>query len=260
MGLLEQMSSWFTASQQPPQVQPGAQTNTTLPAGTQTANKSDGNTPGIPAAPAGEKDPLANFASLWKIDDKDKSSAPSLTPNIAIDPTKLAEIAGKMDFTQGLPQELVAKAAGGDGASMIQVMNMMNQAAFSRGLQAAGQLTTNAFTSHDSVLINHTIPNSVQAINSRAEVGSVNSVLANPAVAPMADMVREHVTRTNPNATPAQIAEHVNNMFTTLSSEFLKQAGVNVDLTAKTKPVNMNTQQPNKVSDWVNWLDTPVAQ
>lgn len=256
-GLLELMSNFMGGSNQQ-QPQPGAVTNPAIP-GAASANKSDGSVPGIPAAPQGPADPLANYAELWKIDDKQKAGPPSLTPNLALDPNKLAEIAAKMDFTQGLPPELVQKAASGDGASMIQIMNQMSQSAFMRGLQAASQMTTNAFDKHGEVLLNHTIPQSVTAINSRSEVSGINKVLSNPAVAPMVEMVRAQVTQQNPNASPAEIASHVNNLFTGMSAEFLKASGVNVDMNSKTGASGngLAAQNPSKVDDWVNWFQGP---
>lgn len=234
---------------------PGAAANPTIP-NNANANKSDGSVAAIPAAPANsEQSPLANFEKMWEVKPEGKGNeTPSLIPRLNMDPTKLSQAVSQLDFTKTIPQELMAKAmAGNDPASLIGVINLASQAAFQHGIQATGKMIEESFGQQANTLMNHTLPSTMQSFSNKAAVASAAPIMNNPAVAPLANLVREQFTLHNPLATSAEVAGHVTKYFDALGQEFLKASGYAVTQAPVANANSVSGFTRNGESDFSKW-------
>lgn len=215
--------------------------------------------PGDPVAfkaaptPGETKSPLEPYANLWNnVVQDNKNAPPSLVPQFNIDQAKLAETVGKMDFTQGISQELLSKAmSGSDPASLVAVMNNMVQAAYVQGLNTQTGLVKEAFTRHADTLTNHILPTTVQGIVRQAST-TMPDYMASPAIAPLVGAINEMFARQHPNATPAQIADHTKGYLKTLGMEVLKNEGMVVSAPSKAQIPGLGNQPE---VDWSAWLN-----
>lgn len=168
------------------QQQPGQQTN-----------------PGAPGA----NSQLEEFSSLWHTDPQKAATAnadPWADPLFQVDPAKMRQAAGQIDFMSQVPQELVQKVmAGNDPHATIQLINAVGQAALATAMQVTtstaeqvgskvGQrFKTSMPKEFKNFQINHTPPK--------------NPALSNPAIQPLLNMVKQQVKMNNPDFSPDQV-------------------------------------------------------
>lgn len=81
-------------------------------------------------------DPTEIYSKMWE-NNTDKTEAPRLR----IDGKILDEVSSKMDFMQGIPQELMQKATNGDVQSLIQMMGMVAQRSYRASVEHGSALT-----------------------------------------------------------------------------------------------------------------------
>ena len=247
MNLFRNFTGSAPAANQTP---PGAAANPTIP-NTNNANKSDGSFPAIPAATKNSAEsPLAGFATLWQINNEGKGTeAPSLIPKFNMDPTKLSENVSKMDFLSAVPQDIMQKVmAGNDPTALLTVINTVGQQAFQRGMEINTRMMEKAFGAQADTLLSHTLPTSIKEHTTRTAVLDMTPVMQNPAVAPIADIIRQQFVQQNPTANATEIATAVNSYFQALGGEVLKSSGYQVQLMDKNAPA------APKTTDWDTWL------
>lgn len=179
----------------------------------------------IPAAaviPAEPKGPLSAYESTW-IPNKDVKEIPNPGDMFNnIDPAKIAEAAGKIDFTSVATAEQLQKIQGGGAdamATMMAVMNTVAQSAYARSAVATTKIVQAALTqaseSNDARL-----PSLIKKHSVNEGLLSKNPLMANPAVAPLVQALQETLVRKNPGATSAEIQEQINGYFVGLSTAF----------------------------------------
>lgn len=232
----------------------GAAVNPTIP--NNNTLKSDGSLTAIPASPDNAKQsPLDGFTKLWetKTADGADSPEPSLIPRLNIDPAKLSQTVAGLDFTKGIPQELLSKALSGDHASMIAAINSAVQQSFQYGVQSSARMIEEAFTSQSNTLLTHTLPNTVRNLNASAVVADSSPIMNNPAVAPLVKVVQSQFAANNPTATAAEISQHVTAYFDAMGQEFLKAGGYTV-LSPEQVAAKNNTPGRRQETNWETFL------
>jgi hypothetical protein len=220
-----------------------------------------GNTNTINAAPAQESQAIDPLANLWQTDPtKQASNAPL---KFDLDPTKLAELAGKLDYTQVVTPELRAKIeVGGPEATsaMLSAMNAMSQVAYQQNAQA----TTNLI----QAAVDAATVKTLQAVDKRLGQTAINGfvqefnpALNDPKFATLVNATRDQILMQFPNATPTQLTEMVSNYFNDLGIAANPQLAAlhKQQQTQQPGMLNQQTAQPDQGIDWLQYAQTNVA-
>lgn len=184
-----------------------AANNTTIPPGA-----------GEPAA----KTPLADFADIWKTDPNAKPVNTNVLPNL--DVKKIQEAAAKLNFTNNIPAELTArvKAGGEDGmAAMMEAVNIAAQNGFTVSTQAATRLIEEGAKAQQKTVA-QLVAEEIKKQSVNNALQQENPLLSNPAVAPLVETTRNQFLVKYPNATDAQVKEHITNYLNGLRDVLLE--------------------------------------
>lgn len=144
------------------------------------------------------------------------NASPDQAPIFAIDGKTLNEVAATMDFTAGIPKEVMEKAMTGDVASMMEVIQYSGRGAYKAALDHQSKLT-DAHLNQRSIHDDKKIDRSVKA-------GLVNNSLASvanyshPVAKAELNRVATAYQRDNPDASPQQVAEAAHKYITDLAS------------------------------------------
>lgn len=164
--------------------------------------------------------PLDAFKSLWQDDPtkQTQNADPFSSPLFNMDPGKVNEAIGQIDFVQQLNPELVQKAMSGqDPQAFLQVINEVGRKALATAVQLstataeqAGQKIGQRF--------NTAIPERFRDLQIKSQTPN-NPLLSNPSVAPMLDAVRQRLKTQNPDWSPAQIQKQAEEYFSAFAAE-----------------------------------------
>jgi len=169
------------------------------------------------AMPEGTPDsPLDAYKSLWDTPPTDPNTPPA-TP-AALDPTKLAEIVNKADFSQNITPEMrSAIEAGGEGATaaLMQALNGTAQQVMIQSTLASNKMIEQQVAAAVAKT-QASLPEMVRTQTLNTNIIESNPVLSNPAIAPIVQAVQAQVALQNPNATPAELASLVQNTVTVM--------------------------------------------
>lgn len=220
----------------PPQNTPvTAVSSRTDPNGTVPANAS--------ADPATLQTPLDKFNDLFKID-PNANPQNSNTPIFNIDPQKMMEAAGKVNFAQVVtPESLQAIQGGGEAAAtaFAEALNKVAQQVYAQSAIASTQLIEKAL---GKARENFTaeIPSLIKAQNLTESLRNENPAFAHPAAQPVVSMIQENLRLKNPNATVQELQDLTRQYFNTLGAAFAQQ------------PIATSTQSKSDEIDWENFL------
>lgn len=171
--------------------------------------------------PKADVSPLDTFKDIWQ--------TPTNTPTDSdgsvysqVDPQKLMESAGKVDFAKAVtPEQLKAIATGGEGAvaAFAAAMNKVAQSVYAQSAFATTKIVDQALqkqqTSFDARL-----PSLVKKLSVNENLQDQNPLLSNPALTPLVSALSEQLVRKNPNATSSEIQSQVNDYFAALGTSF----------------------------------------
>lgn len=168
-----------------------------------------------PAADPNKKDdvddsPAARLAEAWKMAPVDPSKAGAAGPRPYfgnVDPAKIAAAAKSMNFMSGVDPALVEKAKGGDADAFMAVVNASNQNAFQTAMLAIPGIIEPVLQQAEHRQ-NERAPALFQQLQLRSARAS-DPVLQNPAVAPVVEALKTTIASQNPQATPDQVMELV---------------------------------------------------
>lgn len=210
-GIMGNIANMFRPTQQVTLAQPPAQPAPAAPM----AQQNPGADPA--AAPAEPASPLDGFSALWQTDPKAAPTADPLAASLfASNAQGIQDAASKMDFLAKVPQDVMAKAMGGDAASIMQVM----QFGIQQGLSTAAQLST-ATVEHGMRRNNErllgVLPDRVKQIQ-LDQSAPENPVLSHAAAQPFLTMVRSQVKMKNPSMSVAEINKEAERMLTGFAS------------------------------------------
>jgi len=185
-----------------------------------------------PVEPTPPASPLDAYKSLWDTPDTDPN-APPATP-AALDPTKLAEIVNKADFSQNITPEMRAQIeAGGEGATaaLMQALNGTAQQVMLQSTLASNKMIEQQVAAAVAST-QASLPNMVREQTLNTTLIESNPVLSNPAIKPIVQAVQKQIAAQNPNKTPAELAALVQNTMTVMGEAFSPTAPVTPNATA----------------------------
>lgn len=240
------MFSFLTSSTPPAAPTPQPTTQDVDPNASNTggvANPATVETPAGKMAGSGQEpvNPLDAYAKLF-----DNSTQPKDAPPVfALDPKILGEAASSMNFTQGIPQELMAKATSGDANALIEMMNLVARNSYQSALSHGTSLTDKFVTArseYDSKGVGNKI---TQQLTSSALADTPN--FQHPVVKAEFTRIANAFQSQNPDSSPAEIAkatrDYMQNLHTAMNPE------------SKTKGAAA-AQAP---TNWEAWMtDTPT--
>lgn len=227
--------------------------NPTVPSPTTLA--SNGSVPAIPPAGVGDASPLANFNDLWKTDpNQNQTNNPSLVPNFNLDPKGLMDAAAKVNFTQHIPPELVAKAMSGDATAFLEVINKAQQYGFASSAMSSGELIKNSLGSAQNVLRDSVLPAAYRDQQISQALNESSPIFADPAVAPMLGMLKTQFQQKYPTASPQEIASLATQYLGGMSTKIVQASGGTV--TPKGQQPGNNSGFPHATeTDWTNFFN-----
>ena len=205
----------------PGQPLPGTQSSQqTAPNGmvpTQSQAVNIGQNPGDQAAVS----PLDAFATVWQTpaNTPEDSNGPMFA---SVDPQKLMESAGKVDFAKAVtPEQMQAIATGGQGAveAFAQAMNKVAQTVYAQSAFATTKIVDQAMARQQEQFAKQ-LPSMVKKFSVNENLQTENPLLSNPALTPLVSALSEQLVRKNPNATSTEIMSQVNEYFAALGASF----------------------------------------
>ena len=211
------MSNMFSAlfggaKQEAPAQQPASQPN-----GVDPTNPANNPMPARTDSENGQS-PLDGYSDLWhNAGNQDAAPAPVLNLN----GEKLNQVAGTMDFTKSVtPENLQAIAQGGDAAmqAFAQVLNKVSQDTYVQSTQTTASLVEHAVAKAREEMLS-SLPNLIKQQQVVDTVRQENPLVKDPAFAPVVAAVSQQVTRKYPNATAAEINQHVSSYFDMMGSK-----------------------------------------
>lgn len=250
MGIMDMFRS---APQQQPspldsKTGPGIEPNGVIPANTnvEDLNKKISTEP--------PKSPMAEFHDLFKNVPVDPNNPPKKSAlDFDLDPQKMMDAAGKVDFTSILPAELLAKIkAGGDDAvaANILAMNLIAQKTYGQSAVAAAAITKEALKAARSEFASE-IPAMLKALNLDAGLRDKNPLFEDPAVAPILEGLKSKILEKHPDATPQQLQTMAEGYVEKFAASFGKKPAV-----PKGKVGSRQTGEPD--DDWETFLTPPT--
>jgi len=204
-------------------------------------------------------DPLMDFGKLWQNEPADPNKQTQNQPDTflpALDPAKLKEHIGRMDFSKVIsPEHSQAIAAGGEGAAKAvgEIINGVARTVMESAFTASHKLVESGLKSAKT-RFDSGIPDYVKNIMVENNLSSSNPIMADPAFAPIVEGVRSQFQAKHPKATPAQIEKAVNSYFEEMGKRLSKKEAD----AANAQPTNtqkIRSGDPN--ADWEDWFNAP---
>lgn len=219
-------------------MQPGATPGTTPSGETPATAPNAGG-----AAPA--QSALDRMAELWKNDSNGQQQNSGPKPVFNLTPEKLSEIAGGVDFSKQLPQEMVQKALGGDPNALAALLNTTAQQSFKTSLDATTKMLNAAFAQREESFKSEVLPGLIDQRMKTAAITEANPIFRHPAVEPMLKGLRDQLVSKFPAASSQEISQ--------LATELLQEVATSISGTAK--GTQQQTQQQNTgETDWASFL------
>lgn len=199
---------------QNPGATPAASTTTAAPNGIVPANSDGTANTGNPAQPT----PMADFAKLWETKPTDDAGNKSIFANI--DPQKVREAAGKVDFAQVVTPETLAKIqAGGQDATMAlaEALNKVAQTVYAQSAVASTQLIDRALA-EQSTRFEAKLPELVKRQTVAESVRGENKIFSDPSLVPVVNLIQNQLVQTYPNASPVELKDMTVKYFKEIAS------------------------------------------
>lgn len=207
----------------------------------------DGSNPAFPAVNSdGDKSPLDGFKDLWKIDDKNKAVAPTLSPVLNVEPTKIMEAARQIDFTKGVDTALVDKATKGDAAAFMNVINTVAQNAFAQGAAATTRIVDTGFKAQENNFNKSVMPDILRR-HSIKEAVAETPLASNPAAAPLIGMLEQALTAKFPTAAASEIKSQASKFLDEFATSIVQSSGGTI---IPKDAGNTNNPLAQKETDW----------
>jgi hypothetical protein len=166
---------------------------------------------------------LDQFTGLWETPKDDKGQPivqqdPLEGPIINLDPVKLKEAAGKINFAQGIDPETLQKAMSGqDPAAFMQVLNTVAQNSFHTAVTVTTKAAEEA-TQRSLQRMEAALPDRIRTQQIRQQQPT-NPALSHPAVAPVMEGLKMTIAARNPHLSPERVANMAENYFLTMHRE-----------------------------------------
>ena len=174
-------------------------------------------------------------------------------PTFNLTPDAIGKAAGKMDFVQGLPPELLEKIQTSNGSldfdTISQIINHAGRAAYSRAMEHSSALTGNfveARVQHER----QGLPEALRLNLARNKTLSKRNI-DNPVVREHLALISEKVSARFPDATEDEVAELTHEYFTTMARE------INPDAFQQQDNAGKRRDQPleGEIQDYDSYLN-----
>mgnify|MGYP006348495291 FL=1 len=201
-------------------------------------------------APAPTPSPLDDLAKIWDtpLTADGKPVPPPVNPLsqplFNFDPTKINDAASKMDFTGSIPAETITKAPGGDAAAFADALNTAVRSAVAGMTLSQGNLINQALLANNA-RIENALPNQINRARLLETSPEDNPIFSHPAVAPLAQTLKQMAFSKDPNASPAEITKQVNGFLTGLAEA--------ISSTSPARKAELATRDAASGTDWNNW-------
>lgn len=174
------------------------------------ADANNVNTPsGANPAPADLNNPasgLDEFKDLWAA--PQSSGTPQNNQLFNLDPNKLMEAAGRMDFSKAVsPEQLQAISSGGPDAvqAFATAMNKVAQTVYAQSAMATTKIVEQAINKTKSGFINE-LPQHIKRQQASDALRTDNPAFNHPAAAPILGALQQQLSVKYPNATATELA------------------------------------------------------
>lgn len=187
-----------------------------------------------------EVSPLDQHKDIWQTPAKDPNKPdPSASPFANIDPAKLQEAAGKIDFSKVISGDDLAKISAGGQEAVAAFAS-----AFNKGLQTVYAQSAVATTKIVEQALNHAkkqqeeaLPGLVRKVSSHESLVQSNPIFSNPALSPIVEALQSQFQQKNPGATAADIQQQIVSYFDSIGAVFApKQAQTAAEKQAADEP------------------------
>jgi len=247
---MNMFANFFTPKQQQQggQQQGGQQQNNqqtppngAAPNGQQSAqNQQDMNNGKMPGSSSEPANPLDAYKSLW--DNAGKPQQSEQAPSFNLDPKLVGEVSSKINFAEGIDQNMVQQALGGDIQAFMQVLNSVGRNAYSQSLQH-GSTLTDKFVGARSEFEAKGLGSKVKGVLTEQAVGSIPNA-NHPVVKQQLRETAKMFAAQYPEASPQEIAQMAQKYVTDLASAFQTQ---------NQGQEGQKQQQPQD-TNWDTWL------
>lgn len=174
----------------------------------------DGKMPGTDQLPV---NPLDAYKKLWD----NSNTPPEAPPAFSLDPKTLGEVSSKLNFTQSMDPELLAKATSGDTQAMMQMMNHVGQQAYQAALSHSSALT-DKFVGARSEFDQKGFSSKVKSELTSSHFSDIPNS-NNPVVRAELSRIATAMQKENPDASPQEIAgaakDYFKNIYAAMSPE-----------------------------------------
>lgn len=191
--------------------------------------------------------PLEEFKDIWQ--------TPAIDPNAPkdeglfgqIDPKKLMEAAGRVDFSKSLTPEHFKKISEGGEGAMQAFADSLNQVArqvYAQSAFATTKIVEQAVAKAESRFADK-VPSLVKKHQVSDSLRSENPVFSNPAVQPLVSAIESQLTMKHPNATASEISDMAKKYLGTVFAE----------VQPKQKEVPASNGANGRSDDWSKFFD-----
>ena len=216
MSVANKIQQFFSPSNPDPRDQQQQQKNLSDP--NPTTNK-DGKVPGSEGTPP---NPLDIYNRMMEDANKATTNA---APEFKLDPKVLADVSGKMDFTQGIDQALIESALKGDAGALLKAMQQVGQNVYRDSLSHTAALTNTHLSARSSFDKTSTGDSVREALTSQALSSAPN--YSHPLIKSELNRVASQIAKANPDMPPQEIAktaqDYIQSMAKALNGEPSKE-------------------------------------
>lgn len=190
------------------------------------------------ATPTEPVNPLDSYAKMLE---NANSPADSKTPpSFNLDPEGLSNVAGKLNFTQGVSPELIQKVTSGDIQALLEVMNSVGQNAYKAALAHSSTLTDTHLNKREEYEDSR-LGARVKQTLLKQEIASTPN-LQHPVVKQEITRIAEQFAKQYPDATPAWIRDAALKYFDEVHNA------------VSPGTQQQSNQSANEVQDWESFL------
>jgi len=156
--------------------------------------------------------------SYQKMFDNASKNSDIQAPNFSIDPTVLADVSSRMDFTKGINPELIQKASSGDINAMMQVIQEVGRNSYRASLEHTTKLTDTHLGQRSEYETKRLQQGVKQQLTSDALASNAN--YKHPVVAAELNRIAKQFQNSPEyaDATPQEIAEAAKNYLNEINS------------------------------------------
>lgn len=191
------------------------------------------------------KNPLDTFSDLWKNDASAENQ--QNTSMFNVDPQKLAEAAGKIDFTKVIGQDTIqTMAKGGEEgvAASMQAMNKIVQTVYAQSALATTKIVEQAVNKAQEKF-NSEIPTLIKKHSVNSSLRKENPAFSHPAVQPLISALESQLAVKFPNATDTELTD--------MAKQYL-EASMGQLVPAKKEEPGPKGKNKKQETDWSDFL------